>query len=131
MNVAVALISDEQQRLLITQRPLDVPQGGLWEFPGGKLEPQETAQQALVRELREEIGIHVKKYCLVGELSHQYPDKLVHLIVFHVTEFTGMPSCLEGQLDMKWVDKENLNPEYFPKANGAIFELLSLLEPVA
>jgi 8-oxo-dGTP diphosphatase len=130
MKVAVALITDDQHRLLITQRPLHVPQGGLWEFPGGKLEANETAQQALVREINEELGINVKKYRLLGELSHQYPDKTVHLIIFHVTEFSGTASCLEGQLNMKWIEKELLNPEDFPEANCAIFELLSMLEPV-
>jgi 8-oxo-dGTP diphosphatase len=130
MKVAVALITDEQQRLLITQRPLHVPQGGLWEFPGGKLEPKETAQQALVRELREELGINVQKYRLLGEVTHQYPEKLVQLIIFHVTEYSGTALCLEGQLDMKWIKKERVNPEYFPEANRPLFEMFSLLDKV-
>lgn len=130
MKVAVALITDSEQRFLIAQRPLHVPQGGLWEFPGGKLEPNESAEQALIREIREEIGLEVKKCQFLGEITHQYPDKQVQLIVFHVTEFTGVAACLEGQLALKWVDRELFNPNDFPEANCAIFKLISLLEPV-
>lgn len=128
LKVAVAIITDEEQRVLIAQRPLHVPQGGLWEFPGGKLEPNETAEHALIREIREEIGLEVKKCHLLGEIEHQYPDKLVQLMVFHVTEYSGEAACLEGQLDIKWMDKELLNANQFPEANCAIFELISLLE---
>ena len=130
MKVAVAIITDKEQRLLIAQRPLHVPQGGLWEFPGGKLESNESAEDALVREIREEIGLEVLNARFLGEISHQYPDKKVELLVFHVSEFTGTPACLEGQLAVKWMDKEQLNPQDFPEANCAIFKLLSLLEPV-
>ena len=130
MKVAVAIITDKEQRFLIAQRPLHVPQGGFWEFPGGKLEPNESAEQALVREIREELGLEVKQCQFLGEIKHQYPDKQVQLIVFHVTEFSGTASCLEGQLAIKWIDKELLNPNDFPEANCAIFKLIPLLEPV-
>ena len=130
MKVAVAIITDKEHRVLIAQRPLHVPQGGLWEFPGGKLELNEAAEQALVREIREEIGLEVKQCQLLGEVNHQYPDKQVQLIVFHVTEFSGTASCREGQLALKWLDKEVLNPNDFPEANCAILKLISLLEPV-
>jgi 8-oxo-dGTP diphosphatase len=130
MKVAVAIITDNKQRLLIAQRPLHVPQGGLWEFPGGKLEPGESAENALIREIREEIGLEVLNSHFLGEISHQYPDKKVDLLVFHVSEFSGTPACLEGQLAIKWMDREHLNPKDFPEANCAIFKLLSLLEPV-
>lgn len=130
MKVAVAIITDKEQRFLITQRPLHVPQGGLWEFPGGKLEPHESAQQALVREIKEEIGLEIRNPHFLGEISHQYPDKKVELFVFHVAEFSGIPTCLEGQLAIKWMDKDSLNPKDFPEANCAIFKLLALLEPI-
>lgn len=130
MKVAIAVIFDEQQRILITQRPHHVPHGGYWEFPGGKLEANELAEQALIREVREEIGLEIQQYQFLGEINHQYADKSVQLIIFQVTQFNGIPSCLEGQLDMKWVDKDNLNLEEFPEANHGILDLISMLETV-
>lgn len=126
MKVAVALITDEQNRILITQRPYHVPHGGCWEFPGGKLEASELAEQALVREIREEVGLIVTKHQFLGEISHQYSDKSVQLIVFLVTEFSGTASCLEGQLNLKWCEIDSLDPQDFPEANHAIFELIPL-----
>lgn len=130
IKVAVAIITDNEQRVLITQRPQHVPQGGLWEFPGGKLEENESAEHALIREIKEEIGLDVKCCHLLGEIEHQYPGKLVQLIVFHVSEFSGTASRLEGQLDLKWIAKERLNPDDFPEANSAIFKLFPFLEQV-
>ena len=123
MKVAVAIITDEQQRILVTQRPLEASHGGLWEFPGGKLEAGELAEQALVREIREEVGLEVLNYRYLGEIRHQYGDKLIQLIVFHVTQFEGTAHCREEQLGMRWVNKEDLDPNEFPEANHLIFKL--------
>ncbi|BCA95601.1 7,8-dihydro-8-oxoguanine-triphosphatase [Legionella antarctica] len=132
MKVAVAIITDERDRILITQRSYHIPHGGFWEFPGGKLEANERAEQALIREIREEVGLEINKFQLLGEITHQYPDKSVQLIVFQVTEFSGKPSCLERQLNIKWMEKEKLNPEDFPEANKGIFDLISIeLAPLA
>ena len=128
IKVAVAIITNNEQQVLITQRPLNVPQGGLWEFPGGKLETGESPEHALIREIKEEIGIEVKKCTFLGEIEHQYPGKLVHLMVFHVSDFSGTASCLEGQLDLKWINKELLNPNDFPEANSPIFKLFPFIE---
>lgn len=128
MKVAVALITDKAHRILITKRPLHVPQGGLWEFPGGKIEANESAEQALIREIREEVGLEIRELRFLGEINHQYPDKKVELLVFHVSQFSGVASCLEGQLDLKWIEIGQLNIKEFPEANGAIFKLLSLLQ---
>lgn len=130
VKVAVAIITDDQQRILITQRPSHVPHGGCWEFPGGKLEANELAEDALIREIREEIGIEIHQCLFLGDFSYQYPDKLVQLLVFHVTRFSGTPSCLEGQPNMKWIEKVNLNPEDFPAANRGIFEFIAISEPL-
>jgi 8-oxo-dGTP diphosphatase len=124
MKVAVAIITDDQQRVLITQRPLHASQGGLWEFPGGKLEADELPEQALIREIKEEVGLSILQYQLLGEIRHQYSDKDVHLIIFHVSKFIGQAACIEGQLGMKWIDKEHLNPHDFPEANHGIFNLI-------
>lgn len=124
MKVAVAVIRDEHNRVLIAQRPLHASHGGFWEFPGGKLEADETAEQALIREVKEEIGVEVMEHQLLGEVHHQYPNKAVHLIVFYVTKFLGIPSCLEQQINMKWIEKQCLTPTDFPEANHKVLELI-------
>lgn len=128
MKVAVAVITNAEQHVLVTQRPFHVPHGGCWEFPGGKVEDSETAESALVREIKEEISIDVIQYHFLGTVEHQYADKRVQLIVFHVSQFSGNPSCCEGQLDMKWVDKAHLDVNEFPEANRKIFDLLTVPE---
>ena len=124
MKVAIAIIKDDQNRILITQRPLHTSHGGYWEFPGGKLEENELAEQALVREIKEEIGLDVHDYEFLGDIKYQYPNKLVHLLVFHVRSFSGTPECMEGQLNMKWVEKDQLKQYDFPQANQAVFDLI-------
>lgn len=124
ISVAIAVIVDEHQRILITQRPLHVPHGGCWEFPGGKLEADEPSTSALIREVKEELGLEVQHCKLLGEVSHQYPDKAVTLIIFLVNQFTGTPSCLEGQLAIKWVFLHELTPEHFPEANQKIITIV-------
>lgn len=122
--VAVAVIIDNQQRFLITQRPIHASHGGCWEFPGGKLEENETSELALIREIKEEVNIDVHQYQLLGEVNHQYPDKAVTLIIFLVTHFSGEPMCKENQLGMKWVNLQELNPQNFPAANQEIIAMI-------
>ncbi|HHF0527684.1 TPA: 8-oxo-dGTP diphosphatase MutT [Legionella anisa] len=124
MSVAVAVIVDEQQRILITQRPFHLPHGGCWEFPGGKLEVNEPPEAALIREIKEEIGIEVQHYKLLGEVKHQYSDKSVKLIIFLVSQYIGEPLCLEGQLAMKWVYQHELISEHFPEANREVIAMV-------
>lgn len=126
MKVAVAVIYDDTQRILITQRPLHVPHGGYWEFPGGKLEADELPERALIREIREEVGIDVLTHEYVGEINHDYSDRSVQLLIFKVTAFLGTPECLEGQLSMEWVRKEDLSEYHFPEANQGILDLIAL-----
>lgn len=124
ISVAVAVIVDEQQRILITQRPFHLPHGGCWEFPGGKLEVNEPPEAALIREIKEEIGIEVQHYKLLGEVKHQYSDKSVKLIIFLVSQYIGEPLCLEGQLAMKWVYQHELISEHFPEANREVIAMV-------
>ena len=124
MRVAVGIIRDEQSRILITKRPFHKSHGGLWEFPGGKIELNEMSHEALCREIKEEVGLEVLQHQFLGEIKYQYPDKFVELIVSLVTQFSGKPSCLEGQLDMKWLRKDQLNVKSFPEANQDIFHLI-------
>lgn len=124
--VAIAIIRDDGNRILITQRPHHVPHGGFWEFPGGKLESGELAEHALIREIKEEVGIRIEEFEYLGEINHNYPDKSVQLLIFQVTKFHGTPYCQEGQLDMKWLEIDQLNADEFPEANHAIFDLIPL-----
>lgn len=124
MKVAIAIIPDQKHRILVTQRPLHVALGGLWEFPGGKVESNETPQEALIREIKEELGIDILESVFSGQHQHAYADKIVNLFLFHVTHFTGNPRCLVGQLDMKWMDPRDMKNYEFPAANQYIIDML-------
>lgn len=124
IKVAVAIIIDEQQRILVTQRPLHASHGGYWEFPGGKLEVNELAEQALIREIKEEVGLDVLKHEFLGEVHYQYAERSVQLFIFLVTQFSGSPTCIEGQLAMKWIHHNELNPDEFPEANREVMQLI-------
>ncbi|WP_298623102.1 (deoxy)nucleoside triphosphate pyrophosphohydrolase [uncultured Legionella sp.] len=128
MKVAVAIITDDKQHVLVTQRPLHVPHGGCWEFPGGKVESNESPEMALIREIKEEVNLDVQQFQYLGDVVHQYKDKKVELIVFHVSQFAGVPSCKEEQLSMKWIKLDDLNPDDFPEANKAIISLIQAPE---
>lgn len=122
--VAVGVIVDRQQRqVLVSQRAADSHQGGLWEFPGGKLETGETTAVALARELLEELAISVTESEPMLRIEHDYIDKQVLLDVWLVTAFSGEPCALEGQ-PLKWMAIEQLHLLAFPAANAAIVEAL-------
>jgi len=122
--VAAAILSECGQKVFLAKRPDDSHQGGLWEFPGGKKEPHETALEALCRELQEEIAIEMKVSRPLIKLSHDYGDKQVELDVYCVTEFSGNPTGAEGQ-QTQWVDISELEHYRFPAANQAIIERLT------
>jgi 8-oxo-dGTP diphosphatase len=119
IQVVAGIICNAQRQVLMALRPQHVPQGGLWEFPGGKIEAAETAYMALCRELREEIGITVLKATPFMRLSHAYPERTVELDVWWVDEFEDEPQGLEGQ-DIRWVAPNALADLEFPAANQAI-----------
>ncbi|CAM5414480.1 8-oxo-dGTP diphosphatase OS=Stutzerimonas stutzeri OX=316 GN=CXK95_11360 PE=3 SV=1 [Stutzerimonas stutzeri] len=119
IHVAAAVIRSADHRVLIAKRPLEKHQGGLWEFPGGKVEAGETVEAALARELQEELGIEVTTARPLIQVRHDYPDKQVLLDVWEVLAFAGEPHGAEGQ-PLAWVDPAAL-PEYaFPAANQPI-----------
>lgn len=115
------------ERLLITRRPASVHLGGLWEFPGGKREPDETWEQCLARELREELAIEVVVERLFDEIRHAYEDRTVHLKFFLCRWTSGEPTAL-GCDRFKWIEPSGLRDHAFPPADAA---LLSKLEKVA
>lgn len=116
LHVAVGVVRDDDGRILLTQRAKHVHQGGLWEFPGGKLDPGESVFQALQRELQEEVGIDVLDAQPLIKINHQYPDLAVLLDVWQVKRFSGLASALEGQA-MQWVTPQQLSEFDFPAAN--------------
>ncbi len=119
VHVAAAVIRGGDGRVLIARRPETAHQGGLWEFPGGKVEGGETVRAALVRELREELAIEVAAACRLIQIRHDYPDKHVLLDVWEVTRFDGEPQGAEGQ-PLAWVAADALPLYAFPAANQAI-----------
>ncbi|MCB1867384.1 MAG: Nudix family hydrolase [Gammaproteobacteria bacterium] len=125
VHVAVAVIQDENGRILLSRRADHAHQGGLWEFPGGKLDPQETLQHALKREIREELGIDVHAYSPLIRINHSYPDRRVLLDVHRVTAFSGVPSGREGQ-PLVWVDPESMHAYPMPAADLPIVTALRL-----
>ncbi|MCH9756007.1 MAG: 8-oxo-dGTP diphosphatase MutT [Gammaproteobacteria bacterium] len=124
VNVSVAIIKDASGRFLITRRALDISHGGFWEVPGGKVEPLETPHDALLREVREEVGLHVETVQFIGKVRHAYPEKKVCLHVFQVLEYTGDAICNDGQLDLRWVFRQDLDDFEFPEANYAVMQLV-------
>lgn len=121
INVVAAVIHNQQGQILIAQRPLHKHQGGLWEFAGGKVDSHETAAQALVRELQEELGIIATQSRPLLTVEHHYPDKSVRLQVFRVTAFKGEAHGAEGQ-PIAWVNADELKNYQFPAANTPILK---------
>lgn len=125
LHVAVAVIRNSQQQVLLSFRTKKKHQGGLWEFPGGKVEADETAVQALVREIDEELGLQVLASQPLIQVRHAYPDLSVLLDVYEVTAFTGTPQGRENQ-PIKWVDVKDLTDYPFPAANVPIVQAAQL-----
>ena len=120
VNVAIALIYNPAGRILITQRAPHIPSGGLWEFPGGKLEPHETPAEALLREIKEEVNLEIVEYDFIQQITTQRMDDTLHLYVFLVHQFHGQAEKREGQTDLRWVDSETLSQYEFPPTNTPI-----------
>jgi 8-oxo-dGTP diphosphatase len=125
LQVAIGVIKNAQGQVLISLRDGSLHQGGLWEFPGGKIESEETTEQALARELKEELAITVLAATPLITFKHQYPDLAVQLHVFLVEHFSGDAKSCEGQ-PFKWVNLAELRNHSFPAANQPIITAAQL-----
>ncbi len=122
IDVAAALVFRES-RLLITQRPAGSHLEGLWEFPGGKLEPGETWTECLQRELREELDLEVLVGELFSEVTHAYPEKVVRLRFFKCRPAGAEPKAI-GCAALRWVDRDSLTNFEFPPADAQLLQAL-------
>jgi 8-oxo-dGTP diphosphatase len=124
--VVAGALCDAHGRVLIAQRPDARHMAGRWEFPGGKVGAAESEAQALVRELREELGVqvHEPQFCL--RLTHAYPDRTVELSFWIVREFSGEPRGLDGQ-QLKWVPAAQLGSEDILEADRPFIAALQRL----
>ncbi len=121
-EVAAALIWRDD-RFLICQRPKEKARGLLWEFVGGKVEPGETKEQALVRECREELGIELAVGTVFMDVVHAYPDITVHLTLFNASIAAGEPALLEHNA-MAWIRPEEIPRYDFCPADETILKKL-------
>jgi 8-oxo-dGTP diphosphatase len=121
---AVALV-DADGRVLLAQRPAGKPMAGLWEFPGGKVDPSETPETALIRELAEELGIDVTASCLAPFTfaSHSYPDFHLLMPLYVCRKWSGIPAAREGQR-FAWVRPARLGEYPMPPADKPLIAML-------
>ncbi|ANW24875.1 MULTISPECIES: 8-oxo-dGTP diphosphatase MutT [Vibrio] len=117
--VAAIIFNSDQSEVFITKRPGDKHKGGFWEFPGGKVESGETIEQAIARELDEEVGIQVTEQSLFEHLEYDYPEKSLKFDFISVTRFENAPYGKEGQQGV-WVPVPELADYAFPEANMPI-----------
>lgn len=125
VHVAVAVIRNDNNEILIQQRAADTHQGGLWEFPGGKLEQGETLQQGLIREIKEELDIQVLKYRPLIKIQHDYGDRHVLLDVYFIEQWKGRVLAKENQ-PIIWVKPDELSNYSMPAADKPIVSAIQL-----
>jgi A/G-specific adenine glycosylase len=122
-HIGVAVIWNQQQQILIDQRKQGGLLGGLWEFPGGKIEPGETVQECIAREIREELGIEIAVGDHLITIDHAYSHFKVKLVVHHCRHLSGEPQAIECDA-IRWVSLTEIDQYPFPKANSQIIEAL-------
>ena len=121
MTEVVAALIWQGETFMICQRPAHKARGLLWEFVGGKVEPGETKEQALIRECREELAVTVSVGEIFMDVVHEYPDLTVHLTLFHASIAEGEPQMLEHN-DIKWITPREISQYAFCPADVEILE---------
>ena len=123
MTEVVAALIWDGGKFMICQRPAHKARGLLWEFVGGKVEPGETKEQALVRECREELAVTVAPADVFMDVVHEYPDLTVHLTLFNASIAEGVPQKLEHN-DIRWITVDEIPRYEFCPADRAILRRL-------
>lgn len=123
--VSACALVDQDNRVLIAQRPEGKPMAGLWEFPGGKVEAGETPEATLIRELKEELGLVTWESCLapLSFASHTYEDFHLLMPLYICRKWEGTPQSLEGQ-ELKWVRANKLREYPMPPADAPLIPAL-------
>jgi 8-oxo-dGTP diphosphatase len=124
VEVVAGALFDGAGRVLIAQRPAGKALAGRWEFPGGKLHPGESPYEALVRELREELGVEVLAAGRLMRYPHAYAERVVWLDLWTVQRWSGEPHGLDGQA-LKWVEPRRLHEEDILEADQPMVEALA------
>lgn len=122
-HAAVGIVIDNEHRILISKRPAHKLKGGYWEFPGGKIEEKENPKDAIIRELREEVGIEALELAPLMQHHHDYEKHSALLEVFVITRFIGEAESLEGQ-EIHWAKIEEFPNYRFLEANKIIIDCL-------
>lgn len=127
IDVVAAIITNNEGKILITQRNFKKSQGGLWEFPGGKIEKGETREEAIIREIKEELTIEINVESYFSEKIFEYPEKSINLIAFNCRIKSGNIYLTEHE-EARWVEKKDLNKFEFASADTFIVKKLQGIE---
>lgn len=122
-TISIAIVQNEQKQLLISRRQQGKHLAGKWEFPGGKVEQGESLESAMLRELKEEVGLSATQFTLFDSLNFQYDQLNLSLHFYLIKAYEGEPVSLEGQ-EIKWVSASQLIEYEFPKANLTVINKL-------
>ncbi len=123
LNVVIGIIIDTENKVLLNKRKKNTTLSGYWEFPGGKIKPNETLNQALSRELFEELGIEIGNTDPLGSIEYQYSEHDVVLLPFRIIDYKGTPRGLEGQ-ELMWCPLNRLQNVNILPANRFFIEML-------
>ncbi|WP_309739977.1 8-oxo-dGTP diphosphatase MutT [Chamaesiphon sp. OTE_20_metabat_361] len=118
-KIGAGVIWSPSGQVLIDKRKAEGTMGGLWEFPGGKIEPGETVPECIVREIREELAIEISVGKHLISIEHTYPTFQITLIAHHCQHISGIPQPIESD-EVRWINVEDLHRYQFPAANLAI-----------
>lgn len=121
--IGVGVVWNTQQQILIDRRRPEGAMGGLWEFPGGKIEPGETIEECIQREIEEELGIEIEVGKHLITIEHDYSHLRVTLTVHHCRHLSGIPQLIECD-EIRWVTLDEIDRFNFPKANEQIISAL-------